>query len=365
MAGGISVIIPSLDPDGNLAAVVEGLLGKGFRSIILVNDGSRSENAHVFTDIARAHPEVVVLVHEVNRGKGAALKTAFRYFLDNFPDGAGVVTVDGDGQHKSEDVLECCRHMSETGNFTLGCRDFSLPVVPPRSRFGNRTTRAVLKVLFGLDISDTQTGLRAIPRECLETFTGLKGERFEYETNMLLSLNVNGFRCDEVKISTEYNNDNKGSHFRTMSDSWRIYRLILGSFFRFTASGLVCSCIDIALFALLSRVFEPAMGGSLAATAVATAAARTVSSLSNYLINRKVVFKSAAGVRNTIGRYFILAAGIMAAQALLTHGVCGLLGIDGAGTLRTLIYTAVMLVLFLASYRIQRQWVFTPSRTSL
>ena len=85
----ISVVLPSLDPDEKLNAVIDGLLEYGFSDIILVNDGSKQENLHYFTDAAAAHPEIHLIHHEVNRGKGAALKTAFRWFLDNCPEGVG------------------------------------------------------------------------------------------------------------------------------------------------------------------------------------------------------------------------------------------------------------------------------------
>ena len=181
----ISVVLPSLDPDEKLNAVIDGLLEYGFSNIILVNDGSKQENLHYFTDAAAAHPEIHLLHHEVNRGKGAALKTAFRWFLDNCPEGAGVVTVDGDNQHHPEDTRACCEKMLETGHCILGCRDFTLDHVPNRSRFGNHTTSLVFKTFVGMTISDTQTGLRALPREAVEELVDVAGDRFEYETNML------------------------------------------------------------------------------------------------------------------------------------------------------------------------------------
>ena len=101
----ISVVLPSLDPDEKLIAVIDGLLEYGFSDIILVNDGSKPENLHYFTDLAAQHPEIHLLHHEVNKGKGAALKNAFRWFLANRPDGYGVVTVDGDNQHHPADCL--------------------------------------------------------------------------------------------------------------------------------------------------------------------------------------------------------------------------------------------------------------------
>ena len=100
----ISVVLPSLDPDEKLTAVIDGLLENGFTDIILVNDGSKQENLHYFTDLAAQHPEITLLHHEVNKGKGAALKNAFRWFLANRPEGFGVGTVDGDNQHHPEDT---------------------------------------------------------------------------------------------------------------------------------------------------------------------------------------------------------------------------------------------------------------------
>ena len=248
---GISVVLPSLDPDDKLIAVVDGLLQYGFTHIILVNDGSLPKNLHYFYDLEQAHPQVITLLHhEVNKGKGAALKNAFRWFLENRPEGTGVVTVDGDNQHHPEDTLRCCENMLSTGHITLGCRDFSLPEVPARSRFGNRITSAIFKIFVGLTVSDTQTGLRAFPRDMLEKMVNVYGDRFEYETNMLLAFKEQGIPFDEVKIRTVYIEENKSSHFRVIHDSWRIYKLILAHFFRYTVSSLVSAVVDTGCYAL-------------------------------------------------------------------------------------------------------------------
>ena len=102
----VSVVLPSLDPDEKLVAVIDGLLEYGFSDIILVNDGSKPENLHYFTEQAALHPEIHLLHHEVNRGKGAALKTAFSWFLNNRPGAEGVVTVDGDNVTVDTHTLE-------------------------------------------------------------------------------------------------------------------------------------------------------------------------------------------------------------------------------------------------------------------
>ena len=360
---GISVVLPSLDPDEKLHAVIEGLLEYGFTDIILVNDGSKPENLHYFEEEAASHPDVIHLLHhEVNKGKGAALKNAFRYFLSNRPEGFGVVTVDGDNQHHPEDTRACCEHMMTHSKTVLGCRDFTLDHVPPRSRFGNHTTSMIFKIFVGMTISDTQTGLRAIPRDVLTKLVDVYGDRFEYETNMLLAFKQQGIEFDEVKIRTVYIEENKSSHFRVIHDSWRIYKLILAHFFRYTVSSLVSSVVDTGCYALLTAL----LGGLLkdiALTAAAAVTARVISSLLNFFMNQKLVFKTNTSTGRAMTRYFLLAVPLLIAQTLLTEGTYALFSISAAAVgLRTLIYVIVMTVLFVASYMIQQRWVFAPEK---
>ena len=357
----ISVVLPSLDPDDKLIAVVDGLLEYGFSDIILVNDGSKQENLHYFTDLAAQHPELHLLHHEVNKGKGAALKNAFRWFLENRPDGVGVVTVDGDNQHHPEDTRACCEHMLETGRTVLGCRDFTLPHVPSRSRFGNHTTSLIFKIFVGMTISDTQTGLRAIPRDVLEQLVDVYGDRFEYETNMLLAFKTKGIELDEVKIRTVYIEENKSSHFRVLHESWRIYKLILAHFFRYTLSSLASAVVDTLCYSLFSGLLP--LGG-FALTAVAGVGARVISSLLNFFMNQKLVFQTNVDTKKAMVRYYCLALPQMAAQVLLTQGVYALFGIpDSANLLRTVLYAVVMTVLYFLSYMIQQRWVFAPQKS--
>ena len=359
----ISVVLPSLDPDEKLHLVIEGLLEYGFTDIILVNDGSKKENLHYFEEEAAAHPDIIHLLHhEVNKGKGAALKNAFRWFLANRPEGIGVVTVDGDNQHHPEDTRACAEHMMETGRLTLGCRDFNQADVPARSSFGNKTTSLIFKIFVGMTISDTQTGLRAIGREDLEILTAVPGDRFEYETNMLLAMKENGIPFDEVKIRTVYIEENKSSHFHPIRDSWRIYKLILKHFFRYTLSSLASAVVDTGAYVLLTVLLRPFVKG-FALTSVAGVAARVISSLLNFFLNKKLVFNSKVSTGKAMARYYALAIPQMAAQVLLTQGVYTLFGIpDTATGLRTLLYALVMTALYVLSFVIQQRWVFAADK---
>ena len=358
----VSVVLPSLDPDEKLTAVIDGLLEYGFTHIILVNDGSKAENLHYFEDAAAQHPEITLLHHEVNKGKGVALKTAFAWFLENRPDSLGVVTVDGDNQHHPEDTRACAMRMMESGKLILGVRDFSQPDVPARSRSGNRITSLVFKIFVGMTVSDTQTGLRAIPTKDVRTLLQVYGDRFEYETNMLLAMKKENIGFEEVKIRTVYIEENKSSHFRAVRDSWRIYKLILAHFFRYSLSSIASALIDTGIFALLSTLLHPVLSGVLLDT-IPTVGARALSSLCNFFLNKKLVFDSKVSTKRALLRYYMIAIPNMLLQAGLTSGIFALLQIpDDAVFLRTLIYVAVMCVLFVATFVLQQRWVFANNQ---
>ena len=360
---GISVVLPSLDPDEKLELVIDGLLEYGFSHIILVNDGSKPENLHYFEEAVAAHPGVIDLLHhEVNKGKGAALKNAFRFFLANRPQGLGVVTVDGDNQHHPEDTRRCCEHMLATNHCVLGCRDFNQSDVPARSSFGNKTTSMVFKIFCGMVISDTQTGLRAIPRKYVETLANISGDRFEYETNMLLAFKTQAIPFDEGKIRTVYFEENKSSHFRVIHDSWRIYKLILAHFFRYTISSLISAVVDTGAYSLFSWLLKRLLSG-FALTAASGIIARVISSLLNFFMNKQLVFRTNVTTGKAMLRYYALALPQMGAQVLLTQGVYTLFSIpDSANFLRTVLYAIVMTALYFISYMIQQRWVFAAEK---
>ena len=222
----LAIVLPSLDPDYKFDGVVEGLVKAGFAHIVIVDDGSDAEH-QVHFQKAEQYACCRVLHHGVNKGKGRALKTAFRCVLDELPEAAGVITIDGDGQHLLEDIIACGERMLALGDaVVLGCRDFDQPGVPPRSVTGNKTTSRMFQLFYGISLSDTQTGLRAVPRRYLESFCEMEGERFEYETNMLLMMHRRGIRFVEQPITTVYDPEDYSSHYNAVKDSWRIFKIM-------------------------------------------------------------------------------------------------------------------------------------------
>ena len=340
----VAVVLPSLDPDEKLAAIVNDVFEIGFKHVLLVDDGSKAENKHFFP----TGSGIIMLTHEVNRGKGAALKTALSYLLKNCPDAAGCVTADSDGQHTAKDIRAVSERMLETGHFVLGSRDFSLPDVPKKSRVGNRLSSVLLSLFCGVHIRDTQTGLRAMPASCFFNMTLVDGSRFEYETNVLLALGDMKLKYEELTIDTVYLNENKGSHFRPIRDSVRIFGLI----FRYIFSSLVAFLVDIGIFSLLYNVV------GLSNVLLSTILARVVSASCNFALNRQMVFHSREALPKSILKYAAVAIPIMLVSGFGVTGLVKLFGLAEGSFFATLIKLIVDTILFAVNFGVQRTWVF-------
>ena len=350
-----TVIIPSLNPDEKIISTVKGLIDEGFDDIILVDDGSDEEHKARFEE-AKAFDGVTLLVHEVNRGKGRAMKTAFEYILNNRPDKPNVITVDGDGQHLPKDVKKCIELLEENPHaFVLGVRNFSQSNVPARSRFGNVVTRMVFRLLCGIKVSDTQTGLRAIPFEHLKLMTEVDGDRDEYETNQFFAVKHAGIQFKEAVIETVYLEENQTSHFRPIRDSIRIYGIII----KYILSSLASTLVDVTLFTILNLLFGKLGLSNELRIPLATGIARLTSSFVNFSVNRKVVFKSRDNYGATMVKYYILCVCRYAASAGLLYLFSTIVFRLSDGSLfDTLIKVVVDTFLFFLSFRIQQNWVF-------
>lgn len=345
----VSVILPSYNPTERLLKTLSELVAAGFDDIILIDDGSRSDCRKYF-DEAEKLPAVTVLHHEANKGKGRALKTGFAYFYEHRADSLGAVTTDDDGQHDPSDVKKCARLMAERNCAVFGARDFADPAVPPKSRFGNTVTRFVFRAFCGIKIKDTQTGLRAFPRELIPLLMNASGERFEYETNVLLEMHDQGFKFIETPIQTIYFTQNSETHFHPFKDSAKIYLVII----KFMLSSGLSSVIDLTAFTLINMLMPETLA---ARVFIATVGARVLSSLFNFFGNRRHVFHSREKTGKTFARYYALCA----VQMLASYGLVYLLSQLIAPELRivqSLIKIVVDTALFFISFRIQKHWVF-------
>ena len=331
------VVIPAYEPDEKLLRVVAELKRDTDYAIVVVNDGSSEAAEPVFA----ALPEGVTLLrHAQNRGKGRALKTAYEYIAAHFPQSEGIVTVDADGQHLPADVVRVSEDWeAHPEALVLGSRRFT-GTVPWRSRAGNAITRVVFRLSTGVSVYDTQTGLRAFAVSRIPMMLEMRGERYEYEINILLYATRQHMPIREVTIETVYIADNASSHFHPMRDSWRIYKMIL----LFAASSLLAAAVDYVLVLSLSALFAKQAQGLLWSVVLA----RVISSFLNYMLNRKLVFEDCS--RRSVFRYYLVAAGIMAANYGLLSLISGVMPLALAKLL-------VELALYPLSFYLQRRFV--------
>lgn len=366
-AGNTVILIPSLEPDDRLPVYIQKLKEGGFTHIIVVDDGSGDQYQGIFNKVATVD-NTVVLHHKVNQGKGIALKTGYRYILENLPDIRGVITADADGQHTVEDCIRLAEELkSGKRALYLGSRDFNLENVPPKSRQGNKITSVVFKLLYGQYLPDTQTGLRAFRKEELPFMIDVQGERYEYEMKVLIACSRAGIKMIPVTIETIYENENEGTHFHPIRDSWRIYKVILGSFIKFMGASLVCFLVDQILFNLFKGWLFPLAGINLNLdlpigirldnTSLSNYSARLISAILNFRLNKELVFK-VKGKKRTGLRYAVTAICII---ILSTLGIKALSLIGFAPWLAKLL---VDTLLYFLSYRIQQQWVFREGGTN-
>lgn len=362
------VLIPSLSPDEKLPAYVKELLAADFGLILVVDDGSAPEYQPIFAEIA-GWDRCAVTHHEVNRGKGAALRTGFAYIKEKTAL-RGVLTADSDGQHTVPDTLKLAAELGKKEELLLGSRDFSRnnPNVPPKSRFGNRMTSGVFRVLYGKWLPDTQTGLRAFDRDLIDFMLSVSGDRFEYEMNMLIQCSAKKIPMRPVTIETIYHEENKGTHFHPIRDSWRIYKLLLGSFFRYSAASILSFLVDYVVLSLLmfwafagsEYSFINILGIQFSFRAlVAAPIARLCSAPVNFLLNRNYVFRVGSD-RGAVGRYIVLA---VCALAVTTVVFAFLDQYVSTAFLHILLKIVIDVAMYVINYRIQKAWVFPQYRT--
>jgi len=344
------IIIPAYQPDNKLNQLVNELLALHFQQIVVIDDGSSVEHQPLFSALAARGCHV--LHHAVNAGKGAAIKTGIRYASEQLSGFTGYVTCDADGQHPAPDILNVSIALdANPAALILGTRDFSQKNVPAKSRLGNRFSSFYFKATTGMTCLDTQTGLRGIPAAMTGLALAIPGNRYDYEMSFLLRVAKDGNKIMAVPITTVYLDDNISSHFRPFVDSVKIYIEPI----KFALSSLLCAGVDLGLFTLLSTVLSDHI---FKVVFIATVAARVVSGILNFLLNRMWSFRNKSPIQRQFLRYFAL----YLVQLGLSIAFVSLLAFLPIHL--TVIKLFVDGLLFVGSFFIQKHWVFRKHKTS-
>ena len=174
----VVLTIPAYEPNERMLTLLDGLKEYKYKKIILVDDGSGSQYAHLFKSAEEVYG-CDVIHHDSNRGYGAALKTGAKRFCECYEgesDVIGVIQCDCDGQHDPIDIAKIAQAMRlNKETFIIGEREFDKSV-PWKSRIGNKITGVFFSVLIGLDINDTQCGLRGIPKSLGKMASEINGD---------------------------------------------------------------------------------------------------------------------------------------------------------------------------------------------
>ena len=195
----------------------------------------------------------------------------------------------------------------------------------------------------GLKISDTQTGLRVMSKEVATYLLNVKGERYEYETNVLLATKRLDISIAEEKIGTIYLNNNKESHFNPIKDSIEIYKL----FMKYIISSLSSFILDIFLFTIFIKLTNEVITSSVIS--------RIISSIYNFLINKNLIFKNSDN--KSIIKYYLLVIIQLAISTTITQVLNNCIKLN-----IVIIKILVDTFIFIINFVIQREIVFKKNK---
>lgn len=342
MGGGSSksiALIPAYKPSLELINITNSLLKNNIITIV-VNDGSGKSFDDIFLQLDK---KVIVLNNAVNLGKGAALKHGINYILNNYKNAESIITLDCDGQHKIQDVLNLKDKFASNKNIDLaiGVRTFDSKV-PFRSNIGNKTTKAIFKIMFGRKILDTQSGLRIFSLDFAKLILSIPYNGYEFEMQMLILACNKNKTILQVPITTIYINNNASSHFNPIFDSLSIYFVL----FRHTGNSIITAAIDYIVFVIAFY-----LGYSLLSCMIA---GRIVAGSFNFFVGKILVFKTKANLKFEIISYIVLTIILM----LLSMQSISILS-HYSGISEVVIKPFCELAIFAISFLVQRFFIFT------
>ncbi len=200
----IFIVIPFYNEQKHIVDVVKGLLKYKY-TIVLVDDGS-VDNSKLKIQNSKFQ-NVTLLTHKINLGKGAAMKTGAEYA---FSKGAeAVIFMDGDDQHDPEDIKKFAKVLNDgKHDIIFGVRDFNHKV-PIIRLIGNRFASILLKVFFGIYVSDVLCGFKAITKKAYKKINW-ESVGYGVETEIVARVGKNKLKFCEVPVATIYHDKVKG-----------------------------------------------------------------------------------------------------------------------------------------------------------
>jgi glycosyltransferase involved in cell wall biosynthesis len=214
----IMILIPCYKEESAIRNVASQAIQTGLGDVVIVDDGSPDKTA----DEARA-AGAHVIVHEVNKGKGAAMITGFTYALENNYE--AVITLDGDGQHPPTEIINFVNAWNETNaDMIVGTRMGNTENMPFIRLATNKFMSWLLSKSLGQRVSDTQNGFRLYTAKVLPICIDCSSGGFSAESEHLLQISLHGFKIAEAPTSTIYGEEK--SKIRPVRDTIRFFKML-------------------------------------------------------------------------------------------------------------------------------------------
>lgn len=210
----VAAVIPALNAERTLAKVIEETR-RQIEPVVVIDDGSTDRTG----EVARA-AGAIVLRHDVNRGKGGALKTGFAWALENGFD--GVITLDADGQHLPAEIPKFLRERHVGGaDLIIGGRAHLFQHMLPRRRNANRFSAWCIAKCAGVSITDSQSGFRFYSAKLMRGMR-LRTDGFDMESEVIVRAGRRGFRIVTIPIDLGFVDGLSTSHYKPLKDTLRI-----------------------------------------------------------------------------------------------------------------------------------------------
>lgn len=192
------IVIPAYNEEKVIQEVIREIQSAGYHNIIIVDDGSTD---HTY-EKALAMPDIVVLRHRLNRGKGAATKTGIEAAKVLGAD--IIVTMDGDGQHDPKDITRLIEPIkNKQSDVVLGTRLKNPAGMPWYKLCANWIGNAVTWYFYGLWVSDSQSGFRAYSNHAAQRIN-TKTDRYEYDSEVIREMYLYKLSYVEITVQVRY-----------------------------------------------------------------------------------------------------------------------------------------------------------------
>lgn len=220
------VIIPAYNEAATIGSLVEDILQQNPEQLVIINDASDDKTGQIIDALARSSTIIQSLHNSRNLGKAGSLWRGFELAIEQGVN--AVITMDGDGQHRAEDIPALLQsHLQQPEQLIIGARERNLKTQPLGRFLANRFADFWISWAAGYGVRDSQSGFRLYPLTLLNQLDSLKDSPgFVFESEVIIEAAWQGHYTSIVNIPTIYHKNRRASHFQPWQDIKKITRMV-------------------------------------------------------------------------------------------------------------------------------------------